>query len=128
MISNDDKERIKAYFEGNEDYKKGLRSLRGGSAETRFEGVRFRKGMRLLEEEDGIIRWKGRVYIPKEMRQAQLEGAHNGHKKKRDFISDMIKRRVWWPRWNIDVENFATNCEECLMNQPSKTSAPPSAM
>ena len=76
-------------------------------------------------ERDGIINHEDSIYIPKEMRNKQLIGAHNGHKKFRAMRDDLKKRKAWWPDIVKDMKSFIKKCGHCLMNQPLKTSSPP---
>ena len=90
-----------------------------------LEGKRFRIKESGLNEEDGIIRWRDRTFIPKELRGEQMTGAHNGHKRSRTMALDMVDRKIWWPHWRKDIDMVIDSCESCLKAQLAKTSAPP---
>ena len=79
-----------------------------------IEGKRFRIIESGLNEVDGIIRWRDRTFIPKEMREEQMTKAHSGHKRSRTMALDMVDRKIWWPTWRTDIDRFIDNCESCL--------------
>jgi hypothetical protein len=75
------------------------------------------------EEEDGIITWEGRVYVPKDkkLRDEVIHLHHDtyaaGHPG-RFKTAELILRNYWWPRIQGDVRAYVDGCNRC---QQTKT-------
>lgn len=65
-----------------------------------------------LSFEDGVLLWKGRLVIPKMLRQTVLKILHEGHP---GIVSmrSYARFHVWWPRMDSNIEDFVRSCKNC---------------
>jgi hypothetical protein len=82
------------------------------------EGVLFRKATL-----DG--REVHQLCVPKQLRQEILTELHDnmGHVG-RDRTIDLIRSRVYWPRWHCDVVEKVKNCRNCVCRKTPADVAP----
>ena len=78
------------------------------------------------EEVDGLVTWKGRVYIPRdqELRVDIIRMHHDpptiGHPGQYK-THELITRDYWWPRVLADVRRYVGGCEICQRVKPKRT-------
>ena len=70
--------------------------------------------------EDDILYFKGRVYVPKQMRKKVLEISHDeplvGYMG-RERTRDLLTREFYWPGMSKDCENYVRICQICKVNK-----------
>jgi transposase InsO family protein len=84
-----------------------------------------REGLRKLadrtiewEEQDGMVRYRGRVYIPAdpELRRDIVRTCHDtklvGHPGEQGTL-ELVSRHYWWPGITTFVKSYVSGCEEC---------------
>ena len=70
------------------------------------------------EDEDGLVTWKYRVYVPKvkSLREKIIRLHHDlsssGHPG-RYKTQELITRNYWWPRIQGDVKKYVDGCQTC---------------
>jgi hypothetical protein len=73
--------------------------------------------------ENGILRCRDAMYIPKEMRTRILWLCHDdktaGHPGRARML-DRLTPRFWWPKMKHDIEEYVDSCIECQQNKPSR--------
>ncbi|XP_033214050.1 uncharacterized protein K02A2.6-like [Belonocnema kinseyi] len=76
------------------------------------------KGCKIFEHElcvYGNILLRGcKIVIPKELRKAALDAAHEGHPGI-VAMKGCLRSKVWWPRIDKDVETIVKNCRSCTL-------------
>lgn len=55
-----------------------------------------------------------RLVVPAELRSRVLELAHEAHPGS-DAMKHRLRKKVWWPRMDKDVEKVAKQCKECIL-------------
>jgi hypothetical protein len=74
-------------------------------------------------ESDGLVTWKGRVYIPvdRKLREDIIRKHHDsltaGHPG-RYKTHELITRDYWWPRILSDIRRYIDGCESCQRTKP----------
>jgi hypothetical protein len=70
------------------------------------------------EENNGIITWQNRIYIPKDRNlRGQIITTHHdsilgGHPGQYKTL-ELITRNYWWPGMKRDVKSYVESCEKC---------------
>ncbi len=77
----------------------------------------------LLSVSDGLLLYRDRLVIPKEMRKDMLEKIHNGHP---GVTKSRLKAQeaIWWPNISKDIEEYVKDCHHCQINQSSQRAEP----
>lgn len=76
-----------------------------------------------LYEENGILMWGHRVFIPESLRQNLLEQTHKTHMGIVKTKS-LLRSYVWWPRMDEQIEDLVKSCVQCLMILPNPRREP----
>ena len=90
----------------------GLRAL--GKSSPRA----LTKGIATWGEEDGLVYFKGRLYVPKECALCRevLQTCHDnlmaGHPGKNSTL-ELVSRYYWWPRMTAFVASYVEGCDRC---------------
>ena len=102
----------------------------GGSSDKLVDRIRKAKNIEEIvkekvekrekdwEEEDGIITWEGRIYVPKDkkLRDKVIHLHHDtytaGHPG-RFKTAELILWNYWWPRIQGDVRAYVDGCSRC---------------
>ena len=80
------------------------------------------EGIAAWEEEDGLVYFKGRLYVPNEhtLCREVLQTCHNnlmaGHPEKNDTL-ELISRYYWWPCMIAFVASYVEGCDRCQRYQ-----------
>jgi hypothetical protein len=82
--------------------------------------------------ENGMMHYKGKVYIPPTLRERIMKEGHDapiaGHPGITKTLK-LIKRNYWWPLMNQDIEKYVKGCDSCQRNktirQPKATELRP---
>ncbi|CDO72200.1 hypothetical protein BN946_scf184970.g52 [Trametes cinnabarina] len=70
------------------------------------------------EDEEGLVTWKGRLYVPKDrhlreriirMNHDSVSAGHPGRYK----TQELVTRDYWWPRLQGDIRRYIEGCEVC---------------
>ena len=75
------------------------------------------------ESEDGIMTWKGRIYIPidKKLREEIVRQHHNvptaGHPGQHK-THELITRNYWWPKMHDFIRKYVKGCDTCQRMEP----------
>jgi hypothetical protein len=91
--------------------KTGARQLANGVAEW--------------EEEDGLVYYKGCLYIPQDnrLRQKVLQQCHDaitvGHPGRSGTL-ELVSRYYWWPGMTAFVNKYVDGCDSCTRNKAAK--------
>jgi transposase InsO family protein/predicted aspartyl protease len=88
---------------------------------------KVRKGEKGWTQENGIITWNQRVYVPKK-RDLRMEIIRNHHDEPisghpgRFKTVELVTRNYWWPAIVSDVRKYVEGCERCqrTKNFPTK--------
>ena len=78
-----------------------------------------------LKYENGMMHFKGKVYIPRSLRENIMMENHDtpiaGHP---GIIKtqELIKRNYWWPKIHKDIEDYVRGCDSCQRNKISRQS------
>ena len=85
------------------------------------------------EEDNGLVYYKGRVYVPpdKELRKDVVKQCHDaqtaGHPGMHSTL-ELLSRQFWWPTMRSYVERYVEGCDACqrrkLPSQPRATLEP----
>src|SRR3979490_302888 len=103
-----------------EDLMKRIRKAQKKEGKVR---ERVKSGEKDWKEEEGIITWEGRIYVPKDkkLREEIIHLHHDtptaGHPG-RFKTTELILRNYWWPRIHGDVRTYVDGCGRC---QQTKT-------
>ena len=80
-------------------------------------------------QQDGVILYKGKVYVPlwKTLRQTVIAHYHDAISAGHPGIArtlDLVQRYYWWPRMRFDIESYVKACDACQRYKdfPQKTS------
>ena len=90
----------------------GLRALGKTSPRALTEGVAT------WEEEDGLVYFKGRLYVPNEraLRREVLQTCHDNltasHPGKNGTL-ELVSHYYWWPRMTAFVASYVEGCDRC---------------
>jgi hypothetical protein len=82
-------------------------------------------GLADWEQHEGLIFYKGRVYIPKvlELRKRVLCLCHDsrstGHPGQRETL-EMLSRLYWWPGMTTFVNKYVAGCDSCQRHKPAR--------
>ena len=77
------------------------------------------------EERDGLVFYKGQVYIPKvpELRKKIVSQCHNslstGHPGRHGTI-ELVGHLYWWPGMNTFINKYVTGCDTCQRCKPAR--------
>jgi hypothetical protein len=84
-----------------------------------LEQVKKRKqnvNERIQLDKDGMLTWKGRLYVPKGFRNKVLEKQHDsriaGHFG-RERTMELITRNFYWPNLEDEVREYCNKCDSC---------------
>jgi transposase InsO family protein len=87
--------------------------------ELRNDGLRkLADGTIEWEEQDGLVRYRGRVYVPAdpELRRDIVRTCHNtklvGHPGEQGTL-ELVSRHYWWPGITTFVKSYVSGCKEC---------------
>jgi len=82
-------------------------------------------GLSDWEVSDGLVFFKGRVYVPKvlDLRQRVLQLCHDsqttGHPGRRGTL-ELVSRLYWWPGMTTFVNKYVTGCDTCQRYKPTR--------
>ena len=88
------------------------------------------EGIAAWEEEDGLVYFKGRLYVPNEhaLCREVLQTCHDnlmaGHPEKNDTL-ELISRYYWWPCMTAFVASYIEGCDRCQHYQQDRHPAAP---
>jgi len=77
------------------------------------------------EERDGLVFYKGRVYIPKvsDLRKKVVRLCHDspstGHPGRRGTL-ELLSRLYWWPGMTAFVNKYVSGCDTCQRSKPAR--------
>ena len=74
----------------------------------------YKKNATALSVVDGILILGTRPVVPRMIRSKVIETAHRSHFGM-STTKLLLKRNVWWPGMDRDVENYIRNCSGCAM-------------
>jgi hypothetical protein len=83
------------------------------------------QGLTDWEERDGLIFYKGRVYVPKDpnLRAKIVSLCHNspsaGHPGRRGTL-ELVNRFYWWPGRTAFVSKYVAGCDTCQRCKPAR--------
>lgn len=72
----------------------------------------------------GLVYWGHRVIVPAAAREQMLELLHETHQGA-CAMKAVARTRVWWPRFDADIEQMASNCPSCVQSRPMPPAKPP---
>ncbi|XP_011875229.1 PREDICTED: uncharacterized protein K02A2.6-like [Vollenhovia emeryi] len=76
-----------------------------------------------LSYENGCLSWGHRIVIPEILQNKILQAIHSSHlgivKMKH-----IARNYFWWPNIDVDIENLANSCSNCLESRPYPTKTP----
>ena len=84
-------------------------------------------GLTDWEEREGLIFYKGRVYIPKDanLRRRILQLCHDslatGHLGRRGTL-ELVNQLYWWPGMTTFVNKYVASCDTCQRSKPARHS------
>ncbi|CAK9295501.1 unnamed protein product [Gordionus sp. m RMFG-2023] len=81
------------------------------------EIVNFYNRREELSVNRNIIEWNGRLVIPNKLRNAVLGMIHWGHPGE-NVMKSIFRLYCWWPRCDVDIENYIKICSGCQKNRP----------
>ena len=105
-------ERIRHSSAQEAEVLEGLRTLGKTTQSALTEGVAS------WEEEDGLVYFKGKLYVPNEraLRREVLQTCHDnltaGHPGKNGTL-ELVSRYYWWPRMAAFVAAYVEGCDRC---------------
>ena len=74
-------------------------------------------------EEDGLLYYQERLYVPKDMRLVIMKSRHDllaaghfGTKK----TAHLIERDYWWPHMGTDIKHYVLTCDTCQRTKSSR--------
>lgn len=119
----------KAGLQGHAEINATVRSL---MADIRKKTVRDKElgdihGGDEWTDEQGVVLYCGRVYVPKECRALCLKEHHDapviGHPGQAKTL-EMVRRNYWWPSMRKDVQEYVRSCHQCQQTKvyPTKPS------
>ena len=76
-----------------------------------------------LIEKDGVLTFKKRLVIPKNLRREVLDILHAAHQ----GCSSMEARAaqsLWWPNMKKQIERRRSSCQSCIQAAPSQSALP----
>jgi hypothetical protein len=86
---------------------------------------RLLNGLLEWEEQDGLVYYKGKLYIPnnKELRGDIIKSCHDspaaGHPGKYGTL-ELVSRLYWWPQMALFVDKYVLGCEKCQRYKPAQ--------
>ena len=89
--------------------------------DTLSEYKRFRNDLTTV---DGVVFFKGRVVIPKVLRQQTLQSLHLAHQGE-SSMQLRTQESVWWPNITKDIATTRATCTTCHKNAPTQQPLPP---
>lgn len=76
-----------------------------------------------VNQDDKLLRYKGKILVPKELYTKLIEEVHNqpavGHPGAARLLV-LLKRSYYWPRMDIEVKQFVRNCDVCRRAKASR--------
>jgi transposase InsO family protein len=66
-----------------------------------------------LSVSEGLLRFRGRVYVPRAMRSGVLLRVHRGHQGVERCLRK-ARDTVWWPGMTADIKADCARCETCI--------------
>ena len=73
---------------------------------------------------DGVVLYKGRVVVPKVLRQQALHLLHLAHQGETGMCL-RSHEAMWWPNITSDISQIRAKCETCTKNAPTQLPLPP---
>jgi hypothetical protein len=116
-------EKIKKEDQYNEDVVKTIDTIKTSGSES------LAKGLKEWNIQDGIILYRGKVYIPKdqELRREIVKEHHDsrlGGHSERYKTTELIQQNYWWPGMTTFIKNYVDRCAICqeskVRNHPGK--------
>ena len=83
------------------------------------------EGLTDWEERDGLIFYKGRIYVPKslDLRRRIVQICHDsstaGHPGRRG-TQELVSRLYWWPGLTMFVKRYVSGCDTCQRCKPAQ--------
>ena len=96
----------------DEELVEAIEKIKGGAPRA------LRKGLEEWNTENGLILFRGKVYVPKdgelrrwvvELHHDSLPTGHPGWWKTYELVS----RNYWWPGMSVYIEKYVTGCDTC---------------
>jgi len=84
----------------------------------------LRKGLEDWNTEDGLLLYKGRIYVPKNeiVRRDIIKIHHDtpaaGHPGRHKTL-ELVSRNYWWPNMAQFVDRYIEACDNCLRSKPN---------
>jgi hypothetical protein len=113
MLGNQEwQERIKKEDQYDEDVVKAIDMIKMSESES------LAKGLKEWNIQDGIILYRGKVYMPKdqELRREIVKehhdsrlGGHSGRYK----TMELVQQNYWWPGMTTFIKNYVDGCTMC---------------
>ena len=103
-------ERDEIYQELKEQIQDGFPTVKTNLTATMAEFWHAKEDLHL--DDDGLIVFKDRLFIPKNLRTTILKrllAMHQGSEK----MTARARQCVWWPLMNKDIKNIAISCKTC---------------
>jgi hypothetical protein len=116
-------EKIKKEDQYDEDVVKAIDTIKTSGSES------LAKGLKEWNIQDGIILYRGKVYVPKdqELRREIVKEHHNsrlGGHSGRYKTMELVQRNYWWPGMTAFIKNYVDGCAICqeskIRNHPGK--------
>ena len=105
-------EEVRSTAHSDEQYKSGLHSLCANPSDSDY----IKPSEHLTAENDDILHYRGRLYIPKPMINAIHESEHDskvaGHFGQ-DKTIEQIRRNFCWPGMDSDIKKTIQACPDC---------------
>ncbi|KAM7284976.1 uncharacterized protein ISCGN_031970 [Ixodes scapularis] len=71
-----------------------------------------------------LLYWGNRAIIPVKAQSRMLQLLHETHQGS-SAMKSVARSLFWWPGLDRDIERLSANCDNCIMNLPMPTAAPP---
>jgi hypothetical protein len=109
----------------DEEVRRALETIQGRGPK------RLKKGLEDWNTEDGLILYKGKVYVPRDpnirrdLVQLHHDVPHAGHAGIYQ-TNELVSRNYWWPGMTVYIKNYVKTCDKCnrKKNFPRKPPGP----
>ena len=108
----------------DEDYATLLHLVQSDNKEWPDSLSIFKRFSQDLSSVDGVVIYKGRVVVPKEMQPQILHSLHQAHQGT-SSMTLRAKESVWWPQISEDLAKIRSSCTVCHKIAPSQSPMPP---
>ena len=90
------------------------------------EIVKYYSGREYLDTVGGVVTYKGKLVVPKELHPAALRILHSCHQGASTMVNSAADT-LYWPNMCSEVRETIKSCRSCDMTAPSQAAAPPVA-